>query len=134
MAAVKFGYTIIYVDDVVKTMDFYKSAFGLAERFIHETNTYGELETGKTLLAFAADSLAETHGFAYRRNSADQDPAGIEIGLVTDNVEALYDRACELGAERVSAPEEKPWGQTVAYVRDLNGCLIELCTEIPQAE
>jgi lactoylglutathione lyase len=26
------------------------------------------------------------------------------------------------------APTKKPWGQTVAYVRDLDGHLVELCT------
>jgi hypothetical protein len=29
----------------------------------------------------------------------------------------------------VAEPEAKPWGQTVGYLRDLDGVLIELCTE-----
>jgi hypothetical protein len=28
----------------------------------------------------------------------------------------------------VVEPVSKPWGQTVAYVRDLDGFLVELCT------
>jgi len=31
----------------------------------------------------------------------------------------------------VSEPETKPWGQTVAYVRDRNGFLVELCSPMP---
>jgi lactoylglutathione lyase len=26
----------------------------------------------------------------------------------------------------------KPWGQKVSYVRDLNGCLVEVCSPVPQ--
>ena len=28
------------------------------------------------------------------------------------------------------APQEKPWGQVVAYVKDLNGIIVELCTSM----
>ncbi len=30
----RFGYTIIYVDDVSRAIDFYERAFGLARRFV----------------------------------------------------------------------------------------------------
>ena len=39
-------------------------------------------------------------------------------------------KAREAGATLVSAPENKPWGQMVAYVRDLDGFLVEICTEV----
>lgn len=48
-----FGYTIIYVKDVLSSLAFCEKAFSLKTRFIHESN-YGELDTGKTTLAFAA--------------------------------------------------------------------------------
>jgi hypothetical protein len=32
------------------------------------------------------------------------------------------------GALPAAEPVRKPWGQTVAYVRDLDGFLVELCT------
>ena len=32
-----------------------------------------------------------------------------------------YKRAVDAGAKSVSAPKILPWGQIVAYVRDLNG-------------
>ena len=40
----------------------------------------------------------------------------------------LLDRAVEAGARELSGPKQKPWGQTVSYVRDPNGVLIELCS------
>jgi catechol 2,3-dioxygenase-like lactoylglutathione lyase family enzyme len=42
----QFGYTIIYVPDVAASLAFFTRAVGLARRFLHESGTYGELETG----------------------------------------------------------------------------------------
>jgi len=49
----KFGYTIIYTEDVTQSIEFFKNAFSFKRRFIHESG-YGELETGSTALAFAS--------------------------------------------------------------------------------
>ena len=50
----KFGYTILYVEDVPKTIAFYEQAFGFVRRFVHEAGDFGELDTGATSLAFAS--------------------------------------------------------------------------------
>lgn len=47
----KFGYTIMYVENVEQTVEFYEAAFGLSRRFIHEGG-YAEMDTGDTTLAF----------------------------------------------------------------------------------
>jgi len=49
----KFGYTILYVDDVAATIAFYTRAFGLSGKVL-APDEYGELSTGTTKLAFAA--------------------------------------------------------------------------------
>lgn len=127
----KYGYTIIYVESVADTLAFYNAAFGLATRFLHDSGTYGELETGETALAFAAHELAsDNFPGAYTPAAADRDPLGIEIALVTDDVASAYQRAIDAGASPMKEPCEKPWGQVVAYVRSREGTLIELCTPI----
>ena len=126
----RLGYVILYVPDVGEAVGFYERAFGLARRFLHESGTYAEMETGATALAFAAESLVDANGHAYRPNRPDAAPAGIEVALVTDDVAAAYARALEAGAEAQDAPHAKPWGQVVAYVRDLNGCLVEICSPV----
>ena len=55
---------------------------------------------------------------------------GIELGFSCLDVETAYAKAIQAGAVAVSAPSKKPWGQTVSYVRDLNGVLIEICSII----
>jgi uncharacterized glyoxalase superfamily protein PhnB len=126
----RLGYTLIYVSDVTATVAFYESAFGLQRRFIHESGLYAEMDTGETALSFAAETMAEMNGLAIRPNSPRDLPAGIEICLVTDSPEQAYDHAVAAGALAAKAVEEKPWGQRVGYVRDLNGCLVEICSPV----
>jgi lactoylglutathione lyase len=127
----RFGYTILYVEDVVRAIDFYERAFGLSRRFIADDATYGELETGNTTLSFAKHTLAsQSIPGGYRRNDPAEQPPGIEIGFVTDDVPAAWDAALAAGATVVSPPKTKPWGQTVAYVRDGDGMLVEICTPV----
>lgn len=125
----KLGYCILYVPDVPAALAFYEAAFGFSRKFLHESNTYGELATGTTRLAFAAESLASTHG-DYRPSRLSDKPCAMELALVTDDVPGAVERAVLAGAVPHAKAEEKPWGQTVAYVRDPNGFLIELCTPV----
>lgn len=127
----KLGYTILYVPDVAKSLSFFEAAFGLKRRFLHESGAYGELETGETTLSFAAHELGDTNfpGGHVRANESAK-PLGVEIALVTDDVPSAHQRAIEHGASELSAPAQKPWGQTVSYVRAPDGTLIELCTPI----
>lgn len=127
----KLGYTILYVPDVGKTVAFYEAAFGLERRFVHEAGDYAELETGQTVLAFASDALASSNFEpAYRHADPNAAPPAFEIVLVTDDVAGAFERAIKAGASTLAEPSEKPWGQTVSYVRDLNGVIVELCTPV----
>ena len=126
----KFGYTIIYVADVGASLAFFEQAFGLKTRFQHESD-YGELETGDTVLAFAAHALGESNLPAgYVRADTSPLPLGMEIALVTESVAAAHERAVAAGAVSLKAPMQKPWGQTVSYVRCPDGTLVELCSPI----
>ena len=65
---------------------------------------------------------------AIRPNTGRDAAAGFELCLVTPDPDAAYAKATAAGAAAVKPAEAKPWGQRVAYVRDLNGCIVELCT------
>ncbi len=127
----KLGYTIVYVPDVAASLDFFERAFGLKRRFLHESGTYGELDTGETTLSFASHDLAASNlpGGYIRASEAGQ-PLGMEIGLVTESLEQAHAQALQCGAAELSAPQHKPWGQVVSYVRAPDGCLVELCTPV----
>jgi uncharacterized glyoxalase superfamily protein PhnB len=128
----KLGFVIIYVDDVKKALEFYKEAFGIEIRMQHEENgiaLYGEMETKGAILGFASPEMGQLNlAGKYQKITPDNDPVGQEIVFINQNVNAVYERAVSAGAVSISAPIEKPWGQTVAYVRSTEGTLIEICS------
>ena len=128
-----FGYAILYVSDVTKSIEFYEKSFGFTRKFVTPENDYGELETGQTTISFASTELANSNlknGFI--ASDLSHKPFATEIGLVTENVSEIVELAAKNGATILADPMEKPWGQTVAYVRDLDGFLIEICTPVTQ--
>ena len=125
----KLGYVVHYVPDVVTTSAFYKSAFGLETRFIAD-GQFAELVTGETALAFADEKFVVDMVGTIQPNRPNAPPAGVEVAFVVDDVDIAYKKALFAGAVAVMAPKQKPWGQIVAYVRDNNGCLVELCTKV----
>ncbi len=128
---VTLGYTIVYVPDVTAAVRFYSDAFGLEQRFVTPEGDYGELQTGPTTLAFVAESLASSNlddagGFAPLEAAGP--PGAFSITMTTEDVADQVATAVAAGATPYVAPTEKPWGQTVAYVRDPNGLLVEIAT------
>lgn len=128
---IKFAYTILYVKNVESSIDFYEAAFGFSRKFITPEKDYAELLVGETTLSFCSLSLANSNfkdGFI--ESSLTNKPFGIEIGFTTDNVEETVRKAVNAGGSILEQPKEKPWGQIVAYVRDIDGFLIEICTPV----
>jgi lactoylglutathione lyase len=126
----KFAYTIVYVPNVPEAMSFYEKAFGFTQRFIHESQCYGEMETGATALAFLSEEMSAQGGIEFEPNRPTHKPAAIELAFTTQDVQLSYDKAIAAGASPIMPPCVKPWGQTISYVRDLNGVLIEICSEM----
>ncbi|HLA54615.1 MAG TPA: VOC family protein [Flavobacterium sp.] len=126
---IKFAYTILYVQNVEKSIDFYERAFGFRRKFIAPVNAYGELQTGDATLSFASIALARANmKDGFQESSLANKPFAIEIGFTTENVQEVYDKAIREGAVAEAEPKLKPHGQTVAYVRDIDGFLVEICT------
>ena len=132
--AIELGYCIHYVDDVEATIALFEHAFGLERRLVTPEGDYGELSTGQTTLAFASDELAranlsEADGFTPL--ALDWPPIAMVITLVTDDVSTTVAVAVEAGASQAVATAQKPWGQTVGYLRDPSGILLEVATPVP---
>lgn len=126
----KFHGTCVYVDDVAAALDFYRRAFGFQTRHYDEGMQYGELDTGDTVLAFAAhETGTELTGGAYTR-PGDGLPAAVELAFLTPDVDDAYRRALKAGAMAVKEPQVMPWGWTLAYVRGVEGMLIGLASPL----
>ena len=118
---------IVYVADVGQAIDFYERAFGLSRRFVVET--YGELDTGATTLAFAALQLGDSNfEGGVRPPRSDGPPFNVEIALVFDDVAAAFEHALASGCTALAEPAVKPHGQTAGWVRDPFGTLVEIAS------
>jgi uncharacterized glyoxalase superfamily protein PhnB len=123
----KLGCCSRYVPDVETTIAFYERAFGMERKMIVEGGGYGEL-LGPPPLGFASEAQAESLVGSFAKQRPGAPPAACELGFVVDDVAAAFDRAIAAGAVAVAKPAKKPWGQIVAYVRDCDGALVEICT------
>ena len=122
----KLGFVVLYVPDVRAAAAFYQQAFGLAVRDADPDDRYMEMDTGETTLAFAAESLIEQAGRSFRPHRPHERPAAGEFSFVADDVAAAYETALKAGAVSYEPPSQRPDGVVVAYVRDLNGVLVEI--------
>ena len=129
MSDVSFGFTICYVDDVEAVLARFEAAFNMQRRLLTEDGRYGELDTGATVLAFAEREFGRAHFVnPMVRKSFDGAPNCLEFVLLTDEVQKVYDSAIAAGMSSITPPLDRPWGQTLAWVRDPAGVLIELST------
>jgi lactoylglutathione lyase len=127
----KFGYTIIFVEDVLKTVEFYEQAFGLQRGMVNPN--FAQMQTGEVSLAFGANRNEHKElPIPFRENQADQDPAGIQISFTAEDVSKAFETAISAGAVRVVEPHQMPWGQTISRVRDCNGVLVSIVSEMPK--
>ena len=128
----KFKYTILYVEDVGQTLGFYERAFDCKIAMHHDSGDFGALDTGATTLAFSSVRLMQDLGKNPSRPQAGS-PC-FEIAFETEQVELALDRAVSAGATLIQAVRDEPWGQTTAYVTDINGFLVEICSPLrPQS-
>ncbi|KAJ0084730.1 hypothetical protein Patl1_30885 [Pistacia atlantica] len=94
-----FAYTVLYVKDVTRSVAFYAKAFGYSVRRLDES---------------------------HRHPSPAVSDQPVEVCFAYQDVDTAYKRAVENGAEAVSEPEDKEWGQKVGYVRDIDGIVVRL--------
>lgn len=128
----KYGYTIIYVEDVLSTLAFYEKAFGFERGMVYEENNivdYAELKSGDTTIGFASYSLGKMNlNDKYEKIVQKGNPVGLELVFVDADVVSATAHAVKNGVELIASPTEKPWGQTVSYVRAIEGTLICICS------
>ncbi|CAH8383944.1 unnamed protein product [Eruca vesicaria subsp. sativa] len=127
-----FAYTVVYVKDVAKSVEFYSRAFGHNVRRLDESHRWGELESGQTTIAFTPLHQHETDdltGKVQATHSA-RERAPIEVCFCYPDVDAAFKRAVENGAVAVSEPEDKEWGQKVGYVRDIDGIVVRIGSHV----
>lgn len=124
---VTLGGVILYTPDLEKKVAFYERAFGFEVASRAPGGVYVQFN-GAVPLAFVTEDFVKTMLPDVRPSRPNEAPAAVELMLVFADVNTAHERAVKAGAVSVMAPVTKPWGQVVAYVRDIDGALVELCT------
>jgi lactoylglutathione lyase len=125
---VKFGKTVVYVEDAKASVEFFEKAFGLKGTY-HDQG-FGEVETGgDTKIAFATYAVGQNHLPAKYQVGA-PDKVAFEISLVDDDVEGIFKQAVEAGAEAIKEPEKMPWGQVSSFLRLPDGTIVDLASPV----
>jgi lactoylglutathione lyase len=126
----QYGSTVLFVDDVPTVMAFYEKAFGFETRFFDDDYEFGEMNAGGAVIGFGSHKTGERMIPGTYPRPGRGHPEGVEIAFFVDDVPAAFNRAVTAGAHPLRAPAAMPWGQTVAYVRSIEGTVIGLCTPI----
>ncbi|KAL6519593.1 hypothetical protein OROHE_017413 [Orobanche hederae] len=129
----RYAYTVVYVEDVAKSIAFYAEAFGYHVRRLDDSHRWGELESGQTTIAFTPARQHETDDLTGKVHIPHSDRERInpvEVCFDYSDVDAAFKRAVENGAVAVSEPEEKEWGQKVGYVRDIDGIVVRMGSHV----
>jgi lactoylglutathione lyase len=122
----RLSFAIVYVKSIKDSVAFYEKAFGLKCTMLHESGLYAEMETGNTTLGFSQHQLIDFLKIDYQQSTLSTPPFGVQITFEPEDVDRAYEHALYCGAKAVKAPEVMPWNWKCAYLRDIDGFLIEL--------
>jgi PhnB protein len=117
----------ITVKDAAKAIEFYQRAFGAVE--VHRMDMGGiighaELKVGNSRLMLN-DEFPDHGKFAPPAQGS-----GVTLHLCVEDIDAVYKRAVDAGAQSLIAPENMFWGDRYAQVKDPFGHCWGIATRV----
>jgi lactoylglutathione lyase len=117
------GQYCINVSDLDRAVEFWEGVMGIPVQSRTEIPTAREA----VLQAKEGGSRMQLAQQLNQDGPIDMGTAMWKLYVNTDNCQAIYDKAVAAGCESVSAPARLDrWPVTVAFVKDLDGYLLEL--------
>ncbi len=124
----RLGSVILYVDDLDRSIAFYRDVIGVPFKLRGEGYAEFALE-GTKLGLFERSRLPNLIG----REGGLPGPTA-EILFVVADVDAEADRLGRAGASILTGPVDRPWGHRTLHVQDPDGHVVELAQEIPRTD
>lgn len=123
----KFATVVIYTDDVLATVEFYRRVTGLEPTYYDEEIGFAQLgeDQAVAIASHEAGMLMIADGYIQARSERVR---GTELAFWTSDVAAAFQVAVEAGAIALTPPRVMPWGQTVAYVQAPEGTVLGFVT------
>ncbi len=119
----------ICVSDLTASVDWFSRVLGFSpvERDAH----YAGLRRGETTILLGTEA-----GPYWSPERAHIPPAGsrgggVEIVLIVDEIDSVYDRARNAGADIVRPLQDQPWGLRQFWVRHPDGYLLRPAERLP---
>ena len=114
----KFGYVIVFVSDMDKSIAFYRDVLGFPVK--EQSHKWTELDTGQTTLAL---HLAEAGEHAHTHATM---PAGhFELGLTVPDFAAFHKEMVAKGVRCIQPPKKQDFG-TLATYADPDGLAVSV--------
>ena len=130
----EYGSTVLFVDSVSRTLEFYERAFGFRKKFFDQEYDFAIVDVAGSELGISSYHAGELMMPNTFRAPSNGHTEGVEVAFYTSDVVGAYERAVGAGASSMAQPKEMPWGQTVAYVKSPEGTIIGLCTPPPVSD
>ena len=128
----KFGSIVLFVENVRSIMEFYKKAFNMEEAMYDPSFDFGILKMEGGSIGIASNHSGKIMMPGKFPASKNGHPDGVEIAFFSNDVSRDYQQAIDAGAESLTEPRKMEWGQTVAYVRSIEGTIIGICSEMSE--
>lgn len=119
----KTSYVEICVSDFEQSIQWFENVLGFRVS-ARDADEYAELSSGEATIQLAADDAPYWESERSRLLPPGQRGSGVEIVLVVDNVEAVYQQAQQAKADIVRPLAEYPWHMRQFWVRHPDGYLI----------
>jgi lactoylglutathione lyase len=120
----------VYSLDISRAIHFYGKILGLPEtyRFPYEGDPeHVEFRIGSMTVAVSSPAGLESHGMPPPSSGHP-----FEIGLRTDDVDALISELRDLGVAIIREPFSSPAGNRTAYIADPDGTWISVYHKLPK--
>ncbi len=116
----------LFVNDMEKTVSFYRDVMGMQTEWAGEANA--ALYSGEArLILFSRPDFEAMTNKAYAYPNGLNGTMEISFDLPSfAQVDTEYERVVKAGAIPVFPPTDEPWGQRTSYVADPDGNLLEI--------
>ena len=124
--AVRFSMIGVFVNDLQKTIEFYRDVIGIEVKEVD--GPYAEFKhEGVRFAVFERAGLPEYLGQAPTYPGGLNGTFELAIDLPCfEDVDSEFGRVVKAGAKPVREPRDMPWGQRCCFIADPDGNLIEI--------
>lgn len=115
----------LYTKDIKKSLDFYRNVLKIKVETEDLENDFVQLKIGDTSIALLTEPTLDAMAgkkFFGSKSKEQNFLIAVEVSSVKETVKKLEKKDVEI----IIKPKTTPWGQKVAYFKDLNGYIWEL--------